>query len=220
MLVGITVKENDKDFYITKKIPELVIQRGKHPILLPGYDDDSYIRDMSEKISGLILAGGGDVDPALYGETDKGSRGISRTRDIFEIKLIRKMYELEKPVMAICRGLQVMNVAFGGTLLQHIEGHYQKEARDVFTHEVFIREGTRLYEIIGKDRIEVNSFHHQAIKEVAPLFIVSAVSKDGIIEGMEHSKHPFMIGVQFHPEYMHQREPFNRLFDAFIESLK
>lgn len=219
MFVGITVKENENDFYITKKIPELVIKRGAFPIMLPGYNDNKYVEQLSNVLSGLILSGGGDVDPALYNESNKGSKDLNRERDEFEIKLIRELYNKNKPILAICRGMQVLNVAFGGTLIQHVEGHYQKESREVLTHEIFIRKGTRLHGILGKDRIKVNSFHHQAIKDVAPFFVVSAVSDDGIIEAIEHTSHKFILGVQFHPEYMHEKEPFSRLFNYFIESL-
>ncbi len=220
MFIGITTKENERDFYITKKIPELVIERGAFPLMLPGYDNELYIKELSNTLSGLILAGGGDVDPALYGEQNTNSREINLKRDIFEITLVKSMYALRKPILAICRGMQVVNVAFGGTLIQHIDGHYQKEPRDKTTHRIFIRQGTILYDIIKKDSIEVNSFHHQAIKDIAPMFRVSAVSQDGIIEGIEHLEHPFLIGIQFHPEYMHEKEPFKRLFDAFIGASK
>lgn len=220
MLVGITIKENEKDFYITKKLPELVIKRGAFPVMLPGYNDEKYIERISRVLKGLILSGGGDVDPSLYAQKNTHSKGIIRERDEFEIKLLRKFYEQDKPVLAICRGMQVLNVAFGGTLIQHIEGHYQKEGREVLTHDIFIRKGTKLYNIIGKERIMVNSFHHQAIRDIAPLFVISAVSSDGIIEAVEHSSKKFFIGVQFHPEYMHDKEPFKSIFDAFIEALK
>lgn len=220
MFVGITIKENERDFYITKKIPELIITRGTYPLMLPGYNDENYIEHLSRILSGLILSGGGDVDPSLYNEENAGSKEINRERDEFEIKLIKKLYEKSKPILAICRGMQVLNVAFGGTLIQHIEGHYQKEARDVLTHDIFIRKGTKLYEIVKRENMKVNSFHHQALDKVAPLFIVSAVSPDGVIEAIEHLSSKFVIGVQFHPEYMHDKEPFHNLFDAFIESLK
>ncbi len=220
MFVGITIKENEKNFYITKKIPELVIKRGAFPLMLPGYNSEFYVKEISEILSGLILAGGGDVDPALYGEKNTKSKEINRQRDLFEIKLIKSMYVLRKPVLAICRGMQVLNVAFGGTLYQHIEGHFQKEPKDMTTHRIFLRKNTMLYDIIGKDSMDVNSFHHQAVKDIAPMFRVSGVSEDGIVEAMEHTEHPFFIGVQFHPEYMHEKEPFKRLFDAFIEVLR
>lgn len=220
MFVGISVKENKKDFYITKKIPELVLKRHASPIMLPGYDSEPYIEELSHMLSGLLLTGGGDVDPSLYGQHKTLSREINLQRDNFEIKLIKRMYSMGKPILAICRGMQVLNVAFGGTLIQHIEGHFQKEEKDVPSHKIFIRENTLLHKIVKRKDIQVNSFHHQAIKEIAPIFIVSAVSEDGIIEAVEHVKHPFIVGVQFHPEYMHEIEPFNSLFNAFIEVLK
>ncbi len=220
MFVGITIKENEKDFYITKKLPELVIRRGASPLMLPGYNNEKYIKELSSILSGLILSGGGDVEPSLYGKENTHSKGINKERDLFEIKLIKALYLSKKPILAICRGMQILNVAFGGTLIQHIDGHYQKEKPNIPTHSVFIKKGTKLYEIIKETSLKVNSFHHQCVDKIPPLFNVSAVSDDGIIEGMEHVHHPFLIGIQFHAEYMHDKAPFNRLFDAFIESLK
>lgn len=220
MFVGITTKENEKDFYITKKIPELVIKRGAVPLMLPGYNNENYIKELANMLSGLILSGGGDVDPSLYGRENTHSKGINRDRDQFEIKLIQGLYKNNKPILAICRGMQILNVAFGGTLIQHIDGHFQKEPTDVPTHKIFIRRDSKLYSIMREESVDVNSFHHQSVEHIPPLFRISAISEDGIIEAMEHVNHPFLIGIQFHAEYMHEKEPFSKLFDAFIESLK
>ncbi|MBV8845008.1 MAG: gamma-glutamyl-gamma-aminobutyrate hydrolase family protein [Bryobacterales bacterium] len=168
---------------------------------------------------GLVLTGGTDIDPAIYGQ-DPDPRGDTpdRERDDLELKFLRQALSLDLPVLAICRGLQLFNVAHGGTLIQHMEGH---RIADNGTHAVEITAGTRLACILGSGRHDVNSRHHQAAGQVGGGLAVSAISPDGFIEGLERPDRRFAVAVQWHPEdmlagYTDQR----RLFLAFREALE
>ncbi len=200
---------------------------GGTPILLPLIQTDSCIGDFLNLIDGLLLPGGVDVDPLLYGEEPQPKMGrINVGMDRVEMSLIPKILEMNMPVLGICRGIQMLNVAAGGTLYQDIQmssnailKHRQDAPRWYATHDIQVQKGSRLLDILGHSTIRVNSFHHQAVKEVAPDFVVSAVANDGIIEGIESTRHDFAIGVQCHPEGMWQNNPpTTNLFVAFIEA--
>ncbi len=147
-------------------------------------------------------------------------------KDRIEMALIHKTLEMDMPVLGICRGIQMLNVAAGGTLYQDIYmspnptlKHRQDAPRWYATHDIQIQEESRLLDILGHSTIRVNSFHHQAVKEAAPDFVVSAVANDGIIEGIESTRHDFAVGIQCHPEGMWQKNPpIANLFVAFVEA--
>ncbi|HHV03980.1 MAG: gamma-glutamyl-gamma-aminobutyrate hydrolase family protein [Bacteroidales bacterium] len=193
-----------------------VRKAGGIPVILPATDDLKAIARMVESIDGLILTGGEDVDPLRwYGEEPlPAMESIVPIRDFFDIHLARAAVERGIPVLGICRGEQILNVAFGGTLYQDIPSqvrsatpvkHRQNAPREYGTHSITVNRGTTLFDIL-KDILEkdntyrVNSYHHQAVKDVAPGFIVSAVARDGIIEAIEMKGNPGVLGVQFHPE--------------------
>jgi putative glutamine amidotransferase len=158
--------------------------------------------------TGLILTGGVDVDPALYGETPHPRvKHTDRSRDEFELVLLRQALVYDLPILAICRGHQLLNVAFGGGLLQHIDGDghpadYSNEGFPSRWHEVAIREGSRLHAALGTAGALVNSRHHQAVtaERLAPRLEVVARSPDGLVEGVESLAHRWVVGVQWHPE--------------------
>lgn len=188
---------------------ESVIRAGGIPVVLPIVSDKEMLSVMLDKIDALIMTGGEDVDPLKwYGEEPIRAMGaIAPERDEFDITLIRMAVARDMPVLAICRGLQVMNVAFGGTLYQDIpsqvEGnikHSQSAPRDYGTHTITIEPGSLLHEQLGVDKVAVNSFHHQAIKDIAPGFKTTAYAADGIIEAIEMEGNHKVYGVQFHPE--------------------
>lgn len=188
------------------------------------------------KIDGLLLPGGGDIAPELYGEKlHPKTKYINRDRDDFEISLFSKAIEQNIPVFGICRGIQIMNVAMGGSLYQDIRDLYPKPSRNHQKlsndqwHDVSIEPDTKLMEIVGTNTDEVNSAHHQGIKEIGDGLVATARSDDGIIEAFEYQLHLWAIAVQYHPERMkynhgHQDtdgeflEHASKLFKAFIKA--
>lgn len=204
---------------------ESVIKAGGIPIILPILSDEESIRRQIELLDGIILSGGIDINPLLYNEEPSPKLGyIFPDKDNFDILIAKIACELNKPILAICRGHQILNVAFGGTLYQdlsEIDGCYikhQQQSKDgAVTHTVDIIEGSILHSILGNSIIS-NSFHHQAIKDLAPGFIATAYSKDNIIEAIEKTGDQFVVGVQFHPEIMTAYNNINalKIFEAFI----
>ena len=191
---------------------------GEVQLLFPG--------EAPSEIQGLILPGGGDVDPSFYGE--KPTVNVLETDkelDAFQLKLAREALDSGLPLLGICRGMQVLNVAAGGTLVQHLESsdvHFPVEARDNpdrrgnSVHAIVLEQGSRLAELVGEGQIPVNSLHHQAARDVPSLLRVVAESPDGVVEALE-GPGTFQIGVQFHPEDLrHTDSRFQSLFDHLV----
>jgi putative glutamine amidotransferase len=185
-----------------------------------------------ESVDGLLLTGGDDVDPALFGEAPHASYEASEPgRDRFELELLRRALAADLPVFAICRGLQVLNVAAGGTLIQDIPSepgayapHSVYPPATQMAHDVVVRPGSRLADLMGprlsSGRCAVNSRHHQAIRRLGSDLTVTATAPDGIVEGVESSASRFCLGVQWHPESFHRTEEFDELFRAFVEACR
>lgn len=203
---------------------------GLVPVVVPPLTSASAARDILSRVDGLVITGGEDVDPSRYGQDRSPQCGVSNAaRDETEIALIREASETRKPLLAICRGPQVVNVALGGTLIQDIPSeipaalpHNSNDARSTRVHDVTIDEGSRIADAIGETAISVNSFHHQSVKDVAPSLKVTARAPDGIIEGLEPKAEDWwMMAVQWHPEEMNDSpEPWDRgLFRAFADRL-
>ena len=207
-----------------------IVKAGGIPIMLPVVHDKRLIKDQIDLIDGLMLPGGCDVHPLLYGEEPHPDLGfVNPERDRFELDSISIAYEQQKPIFGICRGVQIINVAFGGTLYQdlgqlNVENkvkHSQKAKLHTAFHTVEITPSTQLYDVFRKTKIETNSFHHQAIKKLADGFIVSAIAKDGVIEGIEKTDYPFLVGVQWHPERMVDHDPsMLELFSMFVNKAR
>lgn len=171
---------------------------------------------------GLLLPGGGDMDPKFYGQARIPACGEPNLlRDAAEPLLLRAFLATDKPVLGICRGIQVMNAVLGGDLYQDIKpfehlphnGHWAK------VHTVTVRRGTLLSRILGQDTVLVNSQHHQAVDRVAPGFTLAALSEDGIVEAIEKPDARFCLGVQWHPEWLSDADPaMQGLFDAFVNA--
>lgn len=203
-----------------------VAAAGGAPVLLPETADGALAASFAARIDGLLLPGGGDVAPFRYGEDAvRGVGAVFPELDAFEFALLSACAAAGKPVFGICRGLQVINVFFGGTLWQDIPtqlstplSHYGvPEARSAPLHRVVFAEGSRLRRVLGADSLVTNSFHHQCVKEPAPGFSVSARAADGVIEGIE-SEEINVFAVQFHPENLVETQPvFLSLFRELVE---
>jgi putative glutamine amidotransferase len=183
-----------------------------------------------DRVDALVLSGGADVDPALYGEARHATVDrVFPERDAFELALCREALRRDMPTLAICRGHQLLNVATGGTLFQDIASqveaamvHDPDQERWERCHDVDVLPGTRLHEILGQERVAVNSFHHQAVKELGRGLVLSARGcDDGIIEGMEMPDRRFVIGVQWHPEsFWDKPQGFQPLFQALVNAAR
>ena len=203
---------------------ESVKRAGGDPVVLQNADDPEGV---VRRVDGLLLTGGLDVDPALYGESAHETTQIAADRDRFEIPLSRAAIAADLPVFAICRGVQVLNVAAGGSLVQDIPSAITTELnhsidipKDHPAHAVRVTPGTQLAAALGSavklETCEVNSRHHQSVGRVAPSFVVSAVSPDGVVEAIEHPDAAFCVGVQWHPENFWKTGEFAGLFAAFV----
>lgn len=203
-----------------------VLRAGAAPVLIPVIGDGKALAAILDFCDGLLLTGGGDLDPALYGEEKEAGTGpISVERDTCELLLFDLAVRARLPLFGICRGMQLINVALGGTLHQELEGqpdffirHKQQCDRQEVTHEVSLQAGSLLHTCLG-DRIQVNSLHHQAVKDLAPGLTASAWSPDKIIEGLEGGGGhlPPILAVQWHPEELAQdMPPMAELFSSFV----
>lgn len=180
--------------------------------------------DIEELLSiadGILLSGGGDIEPELSNdESDYATQGqISRDRDGFEFELIKRAYERYIPILGICRGMQVIGAAFGSHIIQHMDGHMQNLPKNEASHYVLIDKSSLLYRITERERIMVNSFHHQAVGE-GFRGLVSAISHDGYAEAVELPGRDFVLGVQWHPEHLTNTEENLKLFKAFIDAAR
>lgn len=204
-----------------------VLGSGGLPLILPPADSDEMIVEMVEKVDGLLVTGGNDLRPQLYGEEPVWNQGpFSPERDHLDLVSIRAAYERKKPILGICRGIQAINVCFGGTLCQDLRQektctvkHYQESESSCWSHTVEISKDSILSPILGRS-IRTNSFHHQAVKKAADGFLVGAASKDGVAEAIENMRDSFILGIQWHPELMASAgDPeMQKIFDLFIEA--
>ena len=186
----------------------------------------SYLPAVDTNYDGLILCGGNDIDPERYSETVNGAVNIDFQRDEVELALLKAYVDAGKPILGICRGAQVINVALGGTLYQDIPTeiktdilHRQSEPRNMPSHSVSILADTPLMELIGKERRTANSFHHQAIKALGEGLLVMALADDAIIEAVYHNDYPYLLAYQWHPERLCDTDTDNmKIFVSFIKA--
>lgn len=203
---------------------------GGIPVLLPAIPRME--RPLSSFCQGLLLSGGGDFDPGFFGEAPHSALGtVDYERDCWEINLIRKARREGLPILGICRGMQAINIALGGSLYQDLPSQYPESGKDGLvehsqsipgdqvTHRVKIAESSLLYKIVESTEIWTNSHHHQAVKGTAPGLEITAWSDDGVIEGIEGKDDRFLLGVQWHPERLSTPES-HRLFAAFVRACR
>lgn len=205
---------------------------GAVPLLLSPAMTSSELKACVDKLDGLMLAGGNDIDPDCFGQQPIPELGeVNPARDRLELALIQAFYEAGKPIFGICRGIQMMNVALGGTVYQDLGvqypadtgnapmAHQQTSLPRYPSHRVDIAESSLLHRIVGASQLRVNSTHHQAVWKVAPSLAVCARATDGVVEAVEDASRPFVLGVQWHPERMTGTdEAARRLFEAFVQA--
>lgn len=211
---------------------ETIIRAGGVPVMLPITADETVVDRVIQTIDGIVLAGGNDITPELYGVEARYTKDNSRLRDECELLLLRKAESKTLPILAICRGMQLLNVARKGTLYEDITEELPGKqnhraslvAKDMehIAHLLTLEKDSRLARIFGQETIRTNTYHHQAVREVGRSLVVNARAEDGIIEGLEDPLAPFIIGVQSHPEAINTNaEPaWLKLFEAFIAAAR
>jgi putative glutamine amidotransferase len=228
---SITVGENPERAYVNSAYLRAIEQAGGIPVLLPPQLGAAARDTLWRRLDGLVLTGGGDVEPGRFGEAAHvATMLVSAERDTLELELVDRALRDEVPLFGICRGLQVLNVALGGSLHQHIPdavggavAHAQSEPRHVPTHPVkVLAEGTRLGRIVGVPELAVNSFHHQAVKTPGRGLREVAWAPDQVIEALEHEdQRRFVLAVQWHPEDLVEQDAAARaLFGAVVEAAR
>lgn len=206
-------------YIIAQQYVQAVKKAGGYAIAI--FDDS----DFSDSIDGILLTGGGDVNPLLFGEEPITENGeISPLRDDFEFALCQWAISKKIPILGVCRGMQILALCCGGSIYQDIYTqtntnikHMQKAPRFQGTHTIDIAQGSILYDIAQQKSCIVNTFHHQSVKQAGEQFLVSAKSKDGLIEAIEHKTLPFAVGVQWHPEVMTEDVIQQKLFQTLIQ---
>lgn len=194
---------------------DAVQRAGGLPLLIPPSEDEAIVTESIDRCDAMVLLGGGDVNPARYGQTEHARiYGVDDMLDGFEITAIRRALARDIPILAICRGHQVLNVALGGTLIQHLET--TDDHRDVM-HTVHLVPGSRVASAMGTLEPEVHSFHHQAVDTVGDGLVVTSRAHDGTIESIEHDAARWVVGVQWHPEDTAVTDRTNQaLFDELV----
>jgi putative glutamine amidotransferase len=208
-----------------------VLNAGGVPVMIPSALPEPGWKQLLKRLDGILFTGGGDIATELFhGEFHPAVYGIDTPRDKIELGLAGLAAQQGKPFLGICRGLQIVNVALGGTLYTHIpdqhpnailhdyEGEDGIEARTALVHPVRIEEGSLMSKIVVEPILNVNSLHHQGIKTLADGLTAVAFSPDGLVEAIELPQHPFGIAVQWHPEWLTDQEPIRRLFKAFVDA--
>jgi len=207
-------------------------ESGGSLLVVPVSANKDLIDELIGAANGILLPGGTDVNPSLYGQEVKPySHGINDQRDALEIRVLKRAIEKGIPTLAICRGVQILNVCLGGTLYQdvkkemkggiHHDYHEDSDGNELsrtrISHPVAIADDSLLRSILGAEEIGVNSLHHQGINRLGKHLIASAVAPDGLIEAVEMKGHPFLLGVQWHPEGLYSDLVWKHLFDIFIK---
>ncbi len=231
-LIGITTRNGkDSDGHPLTSLQHsylnAIVQAGGVPVPIPSMLPDEDFLDLYSRLDGILFSGGGDVSKKYFNGSDHPRIGeVDNGRDTTEITLMRTAVNDGKPVLGICRGAQVMNIALGGTLYTHIPAQlkgavdhdYPGDLRQVIVHPVNVDETTRSAEIFGETLLNVNSLHHQGLKDIAPSLRVAGHAPDGLVEVVEIPDHPYAIAVQWHPEWLTDQPAMQRLFKSFVDA--
>jgi len=217
-------------YFLRARYVNAIEELGGVPLILPLVEEPALRKRLLDSVDGLVLTGSGpDLPPALYGERQRYQfRVMSRRRSAFELDLARRAMAHGVPLLGICGGMQAINVALGGSLVQDIASQLDKPLQHRapgpatrLAHAVAVSSGSLLGRVTGRARIRVNSSHHQSVKRVAPPLVVSGLSPDGVIEAVEAPAHPFLLGVQWHPEFLYARHLVHRrLFLALLDAAR
>jgi len=233
-LIGITTRNSkDADGHPTISIQHsyvnAVVNAGGVAIPIPSILPDDDLRQLYSQLNGILFTGGGDVSLDHFsGSPHPRIDGVDDARDTTEISLMRSAVNDGKPLLGICRGAQVMNVALGGTLYTHIldqlkgaiDHDYPGNLRRAIVHPVNVDESSRSAEIFGETLLNVNSLHHQGLKDIAPGLKVVGHAPDGLVEVVEIPEHPYAVAVQWHPEWLTDQPSMRRLFKTFVDASK
>lgn len=222
-IIGISCSNNGSSFSVSKSYCDAITQHGGIAIMLPINTDSTILNELMEHIDGLLMTGGGDIHPSYFNEDPIEELGlVDSIRDIYDITLIKIAAKKSIPTLGICRGEQLINVAFGGTLYQDLPSQYECgcliQHRDTI-HDIYPLPDTWIANISSSQAFETNTFHHQAVKDLAPEFSATAHSRDGVVEVIESNTGKPIWGVQFHPERMLTNNCdsiAHRIFEFFI----
>ncbi len=231
--IALTSSSGDNMFFLRPRYTNVLMRFAREagydvmPVILPITDDEALIETYANEFDGFICTGGDDIDPSIYGEEKHPNcGGIESSRDVFELSLLSKVTALDKPVFGICRGIQVMNVALGGTLWQDIPSqwsephgtvHFERNEKNDPRHRITV--SGMLREVLGEEVVTTNSYHHQSVKKVGDGLVVCAVNEDGIVEGIEHTELTFYRAVQWHPE-VDPDDVSKKLFTEFLRHVQ
>ena len=238
-VIGVTTQtleeipdELPRCWIMSQRYVKTLTSSGAIPWIVPLLDDQNTLRAIYERLDGVFFPGGVDIDPDSYNEERSEMCGrVDPDRDRTEIMFAKWAMEDRKPVLAVCRGAQLLSVAAGGTLYQDIGSEYPdaikhdywpkkgERTRQDLVHPVDVVADTRLSKVLGSGSVLVNSMHHQGIKQLAPSLVANAFAPDGLIEGVESRDDDFVLGVQWHPEDLADSDPqMRKLFDAFVDA--
>ena len=221
---GATYKYGQSYTYV-----EAIAQAGGIPVLIPIASSRMATQEVFERLDGILFSGGNDLEPGLYNQETTHALAIDAPRDTHEVELMKMALAAHKPVLAICRGMQLLNVVRGGSLYQDIvkevpgaknhDGHH-KDQVELLIHALEISSDSKLAQMLGAENIASNSYHHQAVNEVGKGLVVNARADDGIIEGIEDMSESFVMGLQPHPESLATKgnSEWQNVFKSFVEA--
>lgn len=223
-------KQAEPLIVLQERYARAILEAGGVPLILPVFPSRPAIRKLLDRLDGVLLSGGNfDIHPRIYGEEPIEALGeIKEERTQFELGLVSLALERDLPLLGVCGGEQAINVALGGSLYQDIAiqlpkagEHERGDPKDRGGHRVRIHDGTKLKQILGRKDLEVNTTHHQAVKELGKGLIINATAEDGVVEGIESREHPFVLGVQWHPEWLTAGDKLQRkIFASFVSACK